>query len=67
MTPTPRSAAQKMKRKLSDLEEIDHVSVYQEGIGSEEVDDGVDPLQGVCGSVTRVLASPAHCRYRRLR
>lgn len=56
-----------MKRKIWDLEEIDHGSVYQEGVGSEEVNDGVDPLECVRSSVARVLASPAHRRYQRLR
>lgn len=58
--------AEEIKRKTWDLEEIDDVSVHQEGIRPEEVDDGVDPLEGLCSSVARVLAgtpiTTTHCQ-----
>jgi hypothetical protein len=65
MTP-PSGCRENDKRKIWYREESDDVSVHQEGIGSEEVDDGVDPLEGLRSSVARVRASPGH-RLRRLR
>ncbi len=44
-----------------DLEEIDDVSVREEGVGFKEVDDGVDPLECMCSGVALVLATLRHC------